>query len=104
MIVVVYHDQLCSGKTGSVPKIESGPNNYCLSNTANVLVIGSQVPSNPNITVDNTFLWLIVPQVFNGLAQLLVNMTVLEFLCAQARHSLQGLLIGLWYAMFSICL
>ena len=26
MIVVVYHDQLCSGKTGSVPKIESGPN------------------------------------------------------------------------------
>ena len=27
MIVVVYHDQLCSGKTGSAPKIESGPNN-----------------------------------------------------------------------------
>ena len=24
--MVVYHDQLCSGKTGSVPKIESGPN------------------------------------------------------------------------------
>ena len=78
------------------------PYNYCLSNTANILIIGSQVPSNPNITVDNTFLWLIVPQVFNGLAQLLVNMTVLEFLCAQAPRSLQGLLIGLWYAMFSI--
>ena len=26
MIVVAYYDQLCSGKTGSVPKIESGPN------------------------------------------------------------------------------
>ena len=29
-------------------------------------------------------------------------MTVLEFLCAQAPRSLQGLLIGFWYAMFSI--
>ena len=27
---------------------------------------------------------------------------LLEFLCAQAPCSLQGLLIGLWYAMFSI--
>ena len=26
MIVVVYHDQLSSGTTGSVPKFESGPN------------------------------------------------------------------------------
>ena len=33
MIVVMYHDQLCSGKTGSVPKIESGPNDWftCLN-------------------------------------------------------------------------
>ena len=30
MIVVVYHDQLCSGKTRSVPKIESGPNKYAV--------------------------------------------------------------------------
>ena len=33
MIVVVYHDQLCSGKTGSVPKIESGPNSTCKAQT-----------------------------------------------------------------------
>ena len=52
--------------------------------------------------VDNTFLWLIVPQLLNGLAQLLVHMTTLEFICAQAPRTLQGLLIGLWYAMFSI--
>ena len=31
------------------------PYDYCLSNTANILITGSQVPSNPNITVDNTF-------------------------------------------------
>ena len=45
---------------------------------------------------------VIFPQVFNGLGQLLVSMTVLKFLCAQAHLSLQGLLIGLWYAMFNI--
>ena len=84
------------------PNSNFTPYEYCLSNTANILIIGSQIPSNPNITADNTFLWLIVPQVFNGVAQLLVNMTVLEFLCAQAPRSLQDLLIGLWYAMFSI--
>ena len=55
-----------------------------------------------DFSFDSTFMWLIFPQVFNGLGQLLVNMTVLEFLCAQAPRSLQGLLIGLWYAMFSI--
>ena len=29
-------------------------------------------------------------------------MTALEFICAQSPRTLQGLLIGLWYAMFSI--
>ena len=52
--------------------------------------------------VDDTFLWLIGPQIVNGLAQLLVNMTALEFICAQAPRTMQGLLIGIWYAMFSI--
>ena len=52
--------------------------------------------------LDHTFLWLIVPQLLNGLGQVLVNMTALEFLCAQSPRVLQGLFIGLWYAMFSI--
>ena len=51
---------------------------------------------------NHTYLWLIVPQVLNGLAQLLVHVTTLEFICAQAPRSMQGLLICLWYAMFSI--
>ena len=45
---------------------------------------------------------MIVPQILNGLAQLLVHMTTLEFICAQAPRTMQGLLIGLCYAMFSI--
>ena len=42
-------------------------------------------------------------QVLNGLAKLLVNMTALEFICAQDPWTMQGLLTGLWYGMFSIC-
>ena len=52
--------------------------------------------------VSNEFLWLIVPQLLNGLGQLFVHMTIVEFICAQAPRVMQGLLIGLWYAMFSI--
>ena len=55
-----------------------------------------------NDPVDNTYLWFIIPQVFNGLSSLLVSMTVFEFISAQAPRTTQGLLIGLWYATFSI--
>ena len=47
--------------------------------------------------------WLIlIPQALNGIAHMLVFLTVLEFIFAQAPHRMQGLLIGLWYAMQSI--
>ena len=55
-----------------------------------------------NDPVDNTYLWFIIPQVLNGFSSLLVSMTVFEFICAQAPRTTQGLLIGLWYATFSI--
>ena len=55
-----------------------------------------------NDPVDNIYLWLIIPQLLNGLSSLLVSMTVFEFICAQAPRTTQGLLIGLWYATFSI--
>ena len=57
---------------------------------------------NNNEPVDNTYLWFIIPQLLNGLSSLLVSMTVFEFICAQAPRTTQGLLIGLWYATFSI--
>ena len=53
---------------------------YCSSNTAKLLFISHHIPSDCHVVFDNTFLYLIFPQVFNGLGQLLVNMTVLEFL------------------------
>ena len=55
-----------------------------------------------NDPVDNTYLWFIIPQILNGLSSLLVSMTVFEFISAQAPRTTQGLLIGLWYATFSI--
>ena len=76
------------------------------STTSICFIIRSQTPnisleSNDN-QVDNTYLWLIIPQLLNGLSSLLVSMTVFEFICAQAPRTTQGLLIGLWYATFSI--
>ena len=40
-----------------------------------------------------------IPQILNGLAYILVFLTALEFILAQAPRSMQGLLIGLWYSM-----
>ena len=49
-----------------------------------------------------TFLLLIIPYVLHGLAYLLVFMTALEFICAQAPLRLKGILIGIWYAMLVV--
>ena len=45
---------------------------------------------------------LIIPQVLQGLSHLLVFLTALEFISAQAPLRLKGLLIGLWYASLSV--
>ena len=49
-----------------------------------------------------TFLLLVIPNVLHGLAYLLVFMTALEFICAQAPLRLKGILIGFWYALLSV--
>ena len=49
-----------------------------------------------------TFGMLAIPQVLNGLSDMLVFLTALEFILAQAPRTMQGLLIGLWYAMQSV--
>ena len=51
---------------------------------------------------NTTFLLLIITHVLQGLAYLLVFMTALEFICAQAPLRLKGLLIGLWYASLAV--
>ena len=45
---------------------------------------------------------LVVPQVLQGLSFLLVFLSTIEFICAQAPLRLKGLLIGLWYAFLSV--
>ena len=45
---------------------------------------------------------LVVPQVLQGLSFLLVFLSTIEFICAQAPLRLKGLLIGLWYASLSV--
>ena len=53
--------------------------------------------------LNNTpFLLMIIPNVLQGLAFLLVFMTTLEFICAQAPLRLKGLLIGIWYALLAV--
>ena len=53
--------------------------------------------------LNNTpFLLMIIPNILQGLAFLLVFMTTLEFLCAQAPLRLKGLLIGIWYALLAV--
>ena len=45
---------------------------------------------------------LVVPQILQGLSFILVFMSAIEFICAQAPLRLKGLLIGLWYASLSV--
>ena len=53
-------------------------------------------------TLNNTpFLLLFIPSILQGLSYLLVFMTALEFICAQAPLRLKGLLIGIWYALLA---
>ena len=51
---------------------------------------------------DPPFILLVIPHVLQGLSFLLVFMTALQFICAQAPLRLKGLLIGVWYAFLAI--
>ena len=106
IIVVINHDSKywsehssveCILKNSSYFRYNSGI--VCLKIRFGQHFNSCESTDNP---VDNTYLWFIIPQLLNGLSSLLVSMTVFEFICAQAPRTTQGLLIGLWYATFSI--
>ena len=59
-------------------------------------------PSSLYYTMDSTLMWLLVPHILHGFGYMLVFVSVLEFICAQAPFRLKGFMIGIWYAMFSI--
>ena len=44
----------------------------------------------------------VFPLVFYGLSNVLISVTVVEFICAQSPNSMKGLLIGIWYSTLSI--
>ena len=76
----------------------------CLFATARVVNDnGTCVPFCPGMITDSDiFYLLLISQIIKGVSSLLVFMTMLEFICAQAPHTMKGLLIGIWYAMLSI--
>ena len=106
IIVVINHDSKYWSQHSSIacvlsnyPRDVFSPGAVCLKIRLILPNISCDYTDNP---VDNTYLWFIIPQLLNGLSSLLVSMTVFEFICAQAPRTTQGLLIGLWYATFSI--
>ena len=107
IIVVINHDTKYWLQHSSIPCFLDTYHSYRYSlgvvcyriRFESTLNISCETTDNP---VDNTYLWFIIPQLLNGLTSLLVSMTVFEFICAQAPRTTQGLLIGLWYATFSI--
>ena len=54
------------------------------------------------VSNSHLFYMSLLQQVIKGLSLLLVNLTVIEFICAQAPLSVKGLLIGIWYSLQSI--
>ena len=58
--------------------------------------------SSSMFTSDNKLMLLLVPQTLHGFGYMLVFLTVLEFICAQAPSRLKGFMVGIWYAMLSI--
>ena len=106
IIVVINHDSKYWLQHSSVACVLNTGQYYrysadvvCCKTRLGITFNASCQTDNP---VDNTYLWFIIPQFLNGLSSLLVSMTVFEFICAQAPRTTQGLLIGLWYATFSI--
>ena len=65
-------------------------NNTCVS-------ICSSVPIN-----DSVLYLAFIPFILKGLSYLLVFVTTLEFICAQAPNAINGFMIGIWYSMLCI--
>ena len=68
----------------------------CLSNYTDSTLRVDQTVRNIEIAL------LLTAQILHGLSYLLVFLTALEFILAQAPRNMQGFLIGLWYAYQSL--
>ena len=69
-----------------------------IGNSSNTCVsICSSVPIN-----DPVLYLAFIPFILKGLSYLLVFVTTLEFICAQAPNAINGFMIGIWYSMLCI--
>ena len=87
---------------GDYEKVDYAFARQCFLNRTFSLQNGSCVPPSPSTCADGMFGWVVFAQFLNGLVFLFVFVTTMEFLCAQAPHYIQGMLIGLWYSVSSL--
>ncbi len=76
--------------------------------TSNFKIIGS-ITNNTCVSVcasvpinDSVLYLAFIPLILKGLSYLLVFVTTLEFICAQAPNAINGFMIGIWYSMLCI--
>lgn len=75
---------------------------FAVLSSITALVIAIEAHKSKAIENSNVILYLsllAVPQMLNGMSDLLVFLTALEFILAQSPYRMQGLLIGLWYLL-----
>ena len=109
LIIITIHATMTGGQE-CLHDIDDVPMNVCFLQ-ASKLFINNTCINFSALTISNNeicelnnvpFLLVIIPSVLQGLSLLLVFMSALEFICAQAPLRLKGLLIGLWYAALAV--
>ena len=108
LITIVIHATM-TGSQACNHNIYNVPMDNCFQIVSNINVNGTcytfaNFTQNEYYCESNNtpFYLTIVPSILQGLSFLLVFMTALEFICAQAPLRLKGLLIGLWYATLAV--
>ena len=101
---IIIHATMTKGKLCNLADKNSMVSCYLISSKININGTCSILSEYQNYCDLNNipFLLMIIPNVLQGLAFLLVFMTTLEFICAQAPLRLKGLLIGIWYALLAV--
>ena len=89
---------ICPENTTTIQN-DSPLSNRCAAVVANGSCI--HLCTDPPVS-DYRFYLTLLPLLLNGLSYLLVFVTFIEFICAQAPSTIKGLMIGLWYSTLSI--
>ena len=112
LINITIHATMTGGKA-CLYDIEHVPMDKCYLQASQIFLNGTCYNLSALATSMNTkpdicelynlpYLLIIIPSILQGLSLMLVFMTTLEFICAQAPLRLKGLLIGLWYAALAV--